>query len=409
MEVTERRKLRGGQSNWIADDISPSLVDSLPTVPIEIVIIGAGVMGAMLAYRLTAIDREVALVDRRPPAYGSTAASTALVMWGADVPLTHLARQLGAHEASRRWRRVFRASRSLADWVEQNGIQCGWVERHELYLAGTLLNEMQLREESAARRAADLPSTFYEGEAIAERFGIAQRAALLSNCSYEVDPVALTRGLLKHARSRGATITFPADVLRIKRELNYIRLLFSDGRTIDARHVILATGYERAVLFLPKAFTVSSSYAIATAPNTAPLWRENAMIWEASSPYLYTRATTDGRIVAGGEDEDFDDATRRDGLIGVKAGTISAKLQSMTAVDSIAIDCAWAAAFGSSPDGLPAIGRVRGYDNLWLAAGFGGNGVTFAALAADIIGAEFAGKTDADANCFDPYRFGHSS
>jgi len=42
--------------------------------------------------------------------------------------------------------------------------------------------------------------------------------------------------------------------------------------------------------------------AIATSPGCAPLWRENAMIWEAASPYLYARATADGRIIAGGED-----------------------------------------------------------------------------------------------------------
>jgi glycine/D-amino acid oxidase-like deaminating enzyme len=77
----------------------------------------------------------------------------------------------------------------------------------------------------------------------------------------------------------------------------------------------------------------------------------------------------------------------------------------MIAADNIQTDCVWSAAFGSSPDGLPAVGRTRNHDNLWLASGFGGNGVTFAALAAELIAADFNDKPDRDAACFDPYRF----
>lgn len=46
---------------------------------------------------------------------GATAASTALVIWGADVPLTHLARTFGQDEAARRWYRAFEAVRNLTD------------------------------------------------------------------------------------------------------------------------------------------------------------------------------------------------------------------------------------------------------------------------------------------------------
>lgn len=42
----------------------------------------------MVAERLAGSGHRVALLDRRQPARGSTAASTALVMCTADVPLT---------------------------------------------------------------------------------------------------------------------------------------------------------------------------------------------------------------------------------------------------------------------------------------------------------------------------------
>jgi glycine/D-amino acid oxidase-like deaminating enzyme len=38
------------------------------------------------------------------------------------------------------------------------------------------------------------------------------------------------------------------------------------------------------------------------------------LIWEASEPYLYLRTTEDGRVICGGEDEDFADTEKRDSL-----------------------------------------------------------------------------------------------
>ena len=405
MQLTENRDLRGRRSCWLATNSNTMRPDALPSHDVDIAIVGAGVMGAMLADRLTAQGRRVALLDRRPPAHGSTAASTALVMWAADVPLTHLAVRIGDIEAARRWRRVFAAVRALSGYIDANGIDCGRIDRPELYLAGTLLDEAALDAEGVARRAAGLPSDFIDGAAVAARFGIAARPALLSAGSYEVDPVRLTLALLARARAAGATICFPFDVARIEQAGAAILLHGEDGRRIAANAVILATGYERPNWFLPGAFTVGSSYAIATPPGRAPLWREDALIWEASSPYLYARATADGRVIAGGEDEDFVDATRRDRLIGAKSGTIQAKLAAMIDVEDVEVDCAWSAAFGSSPDGLPAIGRAANHEGLWIASGFGGNGVTFAALGAELIAADFADAPDPDAECFDPYRF----
>jgi glycine/D-amino acid oxidase-like deaminating enzyme len=400
--LTEHRDLRGGCPCWTADSDTVPPSDSLPKGKVDVAIVGAGVVGAMLADRLTADGRSVVLLDRRPPAHGSTAASTALVMWAADVPLTHLARTIGEDEAARRWRRVRDAMRRLAEHIDATGIDCTRIDRPELYLAGTLLDEEALRAEGEMRARHGLPSTFLDAPAVAGRFGIAPRAALQSDGCYEVDPVRLTLGLLHRARERGASVHFPCDVVAIAGNA----LVLGGGGRIAANEIVLASGYERATWFLPPAFSVGSSYAIATTHGIAPLWQENAMIWEASSPYLYTRATADGRVIAGGEDEDFADAQRRDALIGEKSGTIAGKLAAMIDVPDVAIDCAWSAAFGGSPDGLPAIGRVAGRDHLWLASAFGGNGVSFAALAAEIIAGELARRPDRDAACFDPYRFG---
>ncbi len=169
--------------------------------------------------------------------------------------------------------------------------------------------------------------------------------------------------------------------------------------------MILATGYERASLFLPPAFGLHSTFAIATPPGGAPLWRERAMIWEASDPYLYVRTDRIGRIIAGGEDIESADEAVRNALLGSKAGAIAAKLETLLGARPIIIDRKWAATFGASPDGLPAIGPVATMPNVWMAAGFGGNGIAFASLAAQMLERELGGEPDPDRDCFSPYRF----
>ncbi|MEA2120658.1 FAD-dependent oxidoreductase, partial [Halovibrio sp. HP20-50] len=80
--------------------------------------------------------------------------------------------------------------------------------------------------------------------------------------------------------------------------------LTTAGRTIESRHVILATGYVMPDIVVTKVQSPSSSWAIATAPQPDRLWRDGVLIWEDSKDYLYARTTPSGRIIIGGEDSD---------------------------------------------------------------------------------------------------------
>lgn len=396
MELTEHHDLRTGSPVWTDHDTPPPS-DPLPDRIVDVAIVGAGIMGAMLGRRLARSGRSVALIDRRPPASGSTAASTALVMWEIDTPLTHLARDIGIEEAGRRWRRVY-------DAVQEAPIDRGR-QRPVAYLVGGLLDAAAMRAEGAERRRFGLPSQWLEADAMAERLGIAPRAGLISDDCYAVDPVATTLDLLQRARADGATVTWPVDIARLETRRDGIAL-HHPGGALHAREAILAGGYERARMFLPPAFSLLSSYAVATAPAVAPLWREDALIWEASDPYLYARTDAHGRVIAGGEDVDFfAPESSRDRMIEAKSGRIAAKLEALLGTP-VAVERRWAATFGTSPDGLPAIGRARNHQRLWLASGFGGNGVSFAALGAELIAAAMDGTPDPLAYAFDPYRFG---
>ena len=65
--------------------------------------------------------------------------------------------------------------------------------------------------------------------------------------------------------------------------------------------------------------------------------------------------------------------------------------------------CVWAGTFGETKDGLAYLGQPAGRPRAYFALGYGGNGITFSAIAARLISDLVAGRTNADASVF---RFG---
>ncbi len=61
---------------------------------------------------------------------------------------------------------------------------------------------------------------------------------------------------------------------------------------------------------------------------------------------------------------------------------------------------AWTGSFGTTPTGMPIIGRVPRRGNIFAVMGYGGNGITFSQLASEIIGSALSGSVDGDADLF---------
>src|SRR5690606_5349867 len=99
-------------------------------------------------------------------------------------------------------------------------------------------------------------------------------------------------------------------------------------------------------------------------------------------PYLYLRTTHDGRVICGGEDEEFEDEATRDALIPQKVKRIADKLGKLLPAIDPTPDFAWAGSFGTTPTGLPLIGALPGRPRVFALMGYGGNGITFSRIAA---------------------------
>jgi glycine/D-amino acid oxidase-like deaminating enzyme len=250
-----------------------------------------------------------------------------------------------------------------------------------------------LIEEHALRRRANLPGAFLDHAMLLEHFDIARAGAIVSPNAADADPMQLAHGLLGVAVSRGARL-FDAEATAFDAASRSVGVQLQDGHQIEARNVILATGYVMPKIIHSSIQTVSSSWAIATAPQPDNIWKDGALIWEDSKDYLYARTTVSGHIIIGGEDSDeIVDPEARDALIPEKSRILLEKLGALWPHANRDIAYRWAGTFDTTRDGLPLIGPVPGRKGIFAAYGYGGNGITFSYLAAQLIGELIAGET----------------
>jgi glycine/D-amino acid oxidase-like deaminating enzyme len=400
--LTRQLDLRTGRAVWDA-----YRAPRVPTAPLrrdartDVLVVGMGISGAMVAEALTAAGHAVMLIDRRGPMLGSTAATTALVQFEPDSPLRLLAGTIGRDKAERAWRRARLAVDSLRARIDALGIACRLASRRTVYLAGDLLDAAGLADEAAARRAAGLYADYLDVARLRSDYGLDRDAAIVSHDNLALEPRKLTSGLLRAAAARGARLHAPVEATRFAHSATGVEVETAGGPVIRAGHVVLATGYELTAPVPVEGHRIISTWAIATRPQPRSLWPRQAMIWEASDPYLYLRTTHDGRVICGGEDEEFTDEERRDALLPEKAAAIAGKLARLLPGIDPTPEFAWTGSFGSTTTGLPVIRRLRRKPRMHAVLGYGGNGITFARIAAELIATELDGGSDADADVFD--------
>lgn len=390
---TVQADLRGGTSPWLAGRRRPLRMPLDRSLRCDVLVVGAGITGALMAEHLTALGRQVCLIDRERAGFGSTAASTAMLQWEIDRSLSELAGFYGFEQAARIYHRSLQAVTGLRTLAEGLGLNCGFRERHSLYLAGPETDPRTLVEEHAMRARAGLPGLHLDHADLMRAFGFDRPGAIVSPGSADADPLRLAHALIEVAIGRGAAV-YDAEAKAYDSFAGGVMALLDNGCEIEARAVVLATGYVMPDFLTSEMHSTASSWAIATVPQTPDaLWRDGVLIWEASDPYLYARTTADNRIIIGGEDDDgIIDPEARDALMPAKAATLQGKLAALCPNANTQVEMVWSGAFGETQDGLPLIGAVPGKPGLFAAYGYGGNGITFSYLASRMIGRMILGE-----------------
>lgn len=362
----------------------------------DVLIVGAGVTGALVAEALSDIGLHVITCDRHAPAAGATAASMAMVLHETAAPLARLARRMHREDAERLWRRTFLAVHALRDRVRTLGIEADLQERYSLYLQGDLLDAAGLRAEAQARMRAGFEVHYLPAAQVQREYAIRGRSALRSGGALAVNPRALAAGLLRAAAGRGAELLAPEDIASIEVGRTGVRAATRSGHRITSRHVVLATGHALFRWVPSRGHRIVSSWAIATRRQARQLWPGPDLIREAGSAGLHLRATADGRVLCAGGHEEIASVAERDALLPQKVQWLQKKLAALLPRVDTRVAQAWCASFGVMVQGLPTIGEIPGMPHCYAILGCGGDGLAFSMVAAQMLRNRLSGAGDAE-------------
>ena len=366
----------------------------------DVAIVGGGMTGAMIAEAFTRDGVRVAVLEAAHIGHGSTAASTALLLREPDYDLKALSDRYGKRIGKRIWMLSQDAARDFVDTLRRLKIACDLTKRDSLYYTLDEDSARELQRELKRRHKAGLTGRWLDPAALLRASGI-HGAGAIRTSNAQLNPVQACIGLVTAAARRDAAIFEGSTINQIRSIGDGVRLYSANG-TIDAKQVVIATGYATRY-FRPLAgrFKLRHTYVLATNRiNTRERRRlrmGTVMLWDTARPYHYVRWTSDRRLLLGGEDHPVKPGARRALQFADATRALREYFEGLfPALGDVGIDTAWEGLFAMTPDSLPYIGPHRRYPRHAFALGYGGNGMTFAALAARILVEQWRGVASPD-------------
>jgi glycine oxidase len=353
--------------------------------PKSVAIIGAGVVGLGIAWRLAARGVRVAVFDRGAAGGGATHAAAGMLAACAEAEPGEEALVALGRESQARWP-------SFAEELKAaSGIDVDLRCEGTLVIALTADDQARLHHHLEFQRKLDLPLTWISAAETRKRephLAGKLAGAVFSPEDHQVDNRKLARALWAAAEAAGATI----------HEHQAITTVSTQGRRIDG--VVLANGEKHAVDTVVLAAGAWSRSVAASIPELPPQARPPVrpikgqmlslrmdagaplikhVIW---APGIYMVPRLDGRLICGAtvEEKGFDSTLTAGGVLTL----LEAAWRAVPAIEELPIDEMWVGHRPGSRDDAPILGPAA-LDGLVYATGHHRNGILLAPVTADAI------------------------
>jgi len=346
----------------------------------DVVIIGAGVIGLGIAWRLAQRGAAVTVFDRGAAGAGASHAAAGMLAACAEAePGEEALVTLG------------RVSQSLwpafaAELESTTGLAVDLRREGTLVLARTADDQARLRHQLEFQQRLGLPLRWMTpAEARQREPHLGPIAgAVFSPEDHQVDNRKLGATLHAAAQSAGAVVRERAavdEVLVTHDHVTGVRL--ADGTSVTAAVVVTAAGaWSRAIGGIPAPLRppvrpVKGQMLALRMDAAAPLLSH--VVW---APNVYLVPRRDGRLIVGGtvEEKGFDTALTAGGVLSL----IEAAWRVLPAIEELAIDEMWVGHRPGSRDDAPILGPAA-IEGLVYATGHYRNGILLTPVTADAI------------------------
>ena len=366
----------------------------------EVCVVGAGIAGITTAYMLALEGRSVAVLDDGALGSGETHRTTAHLVNALDDRYFELERLHGSRGAKLAAKSHTAAIEAIEEIVGRESIECDF-ERLDgyLFVPSGESTDVLTRELAAAQRAGvaieyaeHVPLDFHD-------FGPALR--FLGQAQFH--PLKYLNGVAGAFKRLGGRIYGNTHATRIEGGA-HPRVETATGAEIRAGSVVVATNTpinDRVAMHTKQA--AYRTYVVAARVPAGSV--RHVLLWDTSDPYHYVRlqpANGDRAhefLIVGGEDhktgQESDAAAR---FAALEAWTRSR----FPMVTDFAMR--WSGQIMEPVDGIAFIGRNPGDENVYIATGDSGNGMTHGTIAGMLVPDLIAGRDNAWATLYDPAR-----
>ena len=353
--------------------------------PKTVAIIGAGVVGLGIAWRLAARGVTVNVFDRGAAGSGATHAAAGMLAACAEAEPGEEALVALGRDSQARWP-------AFADELkEASGIDVELRREGTLVIALTADDQARLFHHLEFQKQLDLPLYWISAAETRKRephLAGKLAGAVFAPEDHQVDNRKLAVALRIAAQAAGATIHEHTPVAAIQSHGQRVDgIVLADGRKHAADSVVLAAGAwsrglaasitELAPRSLPPVRPIKGQMMALRMDPAAPLVTH--VIW---GPGIYLVPRLDGRLIVGAtvEEKGFDSTLTAGGLLTL----LEAAWRAVPAIEELAIDEMWVGHRPGSRDDAPILGPAP-LDGLIYATGHHRNGILLAPVTADSI------------------------
>jgi len=380
--------LKSNEPFWL---LKNGLIKSYPSLKgdeeCDVLIIGGGITGSLIAHQMVADGYKTILIDKREICNGSTSATTSMLQYEIDVPLFELIEQIGEKGAVESYKACSKAIDTIDELAKKIKSDAGFKRKKSLYFAAKKKDVDWLKKEFVARKLAGFEVKWLEPDEIFEKFGFEKTyGGIVSKQGASIDAFKFAHELLEFNVKKGLQVFDKTEMKSVKYGRDYNLVSTVNGPVIKAKKMIYCVGYESKNMIKEDFVTLKSTYAVVSEIDHDTFKNiTSTLVWNTDDPYIYMRTTDDGRLLIGGGDEDFYDAEKRDSLLNTKEKSILKSLKKIKPDYDFYTDFVWAGTFGETKDGLPYIGEHKKFKNSYFVLGFGGNGITFSVTGMEMV------------------------
>lgn len=386
-------------SSWMATAEVPSEPILNGELQTDVCIVGAGIAGLTTAYLLGKEGRSVVVLDDGPVAGGESSRTTAHLACEIDDYYYEIERQFGEDGAHLAYESHASAIDTIERIVREENIDCDF-ERLDGYLFGPPGQPQEFFDfELAAAQRAGFTSAQKLARAPLDSFDTG--VCLRFPNQGQFHPVRYFATLANIITQRGGKIFTGAHVVTIKGGAQpYAETI--DGKRVFARAIVVATNTpinDRVHMHTKQApyrtYVIGARIPKGSVPK--------ALYWDTLDPYHYVRVQEeDDRdlLIVGGEDHKTGQAADMDErYTNLETWTRERFPQTQD------VEFRWSGQVMETVDGLAFIGHnAGGEDNVYIATGDSGMGMTHGTIAGMILTDLIQGRDNPWAELYSPQR-----